>query len=443
MKDYINSSSTSSQLSLFDPAQEAGLYLPPMGGYFALLTAHPSGAKKQRLYPVSQLENVLRLVDPRFDSWISQAQFWTPLRRVLNVKSICLNFLDVDYYKEDHEWARDRTPEQVAQAFMSICDAEGIPLPSLIVHSGRGIQPKWLFESAIPRQALPRWNAVERFLIDRLKPYGVDACSRDAARVLRVVQTSNSRSNSICRVVSTTPGNDGQPLLYSFEYLCECILPKARPERKLICPGVEKGKVSRAANGFDEQTLAWTRLEDLRTLCALRGGIREGMRMNFLMYCMSFLALSNQVDPTTFYREATLVAKEIDPNWHFRLGDLRTVYEKMLKSRQGERIEFNGRLYVPLYTPRSETLIELFEITSEEMQQLTSIVTPDERRRRNALAQEKARRAAGAVPRAEYLGRASARKERARALFAEGKTKAQIARELGLDRSTVTKYLKC
>lgn len=428
-------------LPLFDPSDEAALYLPPTGGYFALLTARASGAKHQDLYPVSQLETVLRLIDPKYDSWISQAQFWTPQRRILNVKSLSLSFLDVDYYKGNFEWAAGRTPEQVAEAFIALCDAEGIPRPSLIVHSGRGIQPKWLYDSPLPRPALPRWNAVEKHLIERLKPYGVDTCARDAARVLRVVQTVNSRSQTICRVVAVTPGIDGQPCLYNFEYLCECILPKARPEKgKIIAPTATK--TVRPANDFDQQTLAWARLEDMRTLCSIRGGIREGMRMSFLMYCMSFLALSRQVDPTTFYREAALVANEIDPNWNFRLAELRTVYEKMLKTRAGERIDFNGRQYVPLYTPRSQTLIDLFEITDSEMASLRSIVTPEERRRRDTASHMKQRRANGVRPREEYLGQARARQERAKALREEGLSIRRIAQEMGLSVGAISGYLK-
>ena len=89
---------------------------------------------------------------------------------------------------------------------MSLCDAEDIPRPSIVVHSGRGIQPKWLYSNPIPRGALPRWNAVEENLVKRLVPYGVDSCARDAARVLRVVRTVNSRSGTVCRVAGTTPG---------------------------------------------------------------------------------------------------------------------------------------------------------------------------------------------------------------------------------------------
>lgn len=95
------------------------------------------------------------------------------------------------------------------------------------------------------------------------------------------------------------------------------------------------------------------------------------------------------------YREAAIVAQEIDPTWMYRVAELRTIFEKMCQTRAGQRRDFNGRQYVPLYTPRSQTLIDLFEITTEEMQQLTTIVTPDERRRRDAASHMKQRRAQG------------------------------------------------
>lgn len=439
MENYIE---TSRQLPLFEPLDEASLYLPPNGGYFALLTAGSDGKKHQKSYPVSELETALQLIDPRRDSWISQAIFWTSARRVANVKSLSLSFLDIDYYKADMGWSNGKTPEQIAENFMQICDVEGIPRPSLVIHSGRGIQPKWLYENSIPRLALPRWNAVEKELVRKLGPYGVDCAVKDAARVLRIVRTVNSRSGTVCRIVGMTPGDNGKPKLYGFDNLCEYILPKNRPQRRKEAPQSDAKVSPRPDTGFDGQTLAWARLEDLRTLIRLRGGIDEGGRMQFLMYTMNFLALSGQVSAKSFYAEAAVISREIDPTWSFRQGDLRTVFEKMIKARAGERIEFNGREYVPLYTPKTQTLIDLFDVTNEEMEHLSSIIDDSERRRRNAAAQTKFRRAAGAVSRAEYEGHAAARKERARALRAQGMSIREIAEEMGLSVGSVAGYCK-
>ena len=50
----------------------------------------------------------------------------------------------------------------------------------------------------------------------------------------------------------------------------------------------------------------------------------------------------------------------------------------------GETIEFAGRQYPALYTPRNDTLINLFEISAGEQVELTTIVSRDEARRRDA-----------------------------------------------------------
>ena len=439
MENYIE---TSRQLPLFEPLDEASLYLPPNGGYFALLTAGSDGKKHQKSYPISELETALQLIDPRRDSWISQAIFWTSARRVANVKSLSLSFLDIDYYKADMGWSNGKTPEQVAENFMQICDVEGIPRPSLVIHSGRGIQPKWLYENSIPRLALPRWNAVEKELVRKLQPYGVDSAVRDAARVLRIVQTTNSRSGTVCRIVGMTPGDNGKPKMYGFDNLCEYILPHARKQQRIEGVSQEQERKKRSGNGFTLATLNWARLEDLRTLVRLRGGVDEGMRMKFLMYTMNFLALSGQVSAKSFYAEAAVIAREIDPSWSFRQGDLRTVFEKMIKARAGEKVSFFGREVTPLYTPKTETLIDVLGVTSEEMEHLTTIIDDDVRRRRNANAQTNVRRAAGAVSRQEYEAHAAARKERAKALRSQGMSIRAIAEEMGLSVGAVSGYCK-
>lgn len=445
MQNYTSQPASPQQLPLFDPYEEAALYQPPNGGYFALLTAQPSGAKHQRLYPVDQMETVLGLIDPKRDSWISQAQFWSARRRILNVKTLSLTFLDVDYYKRDYDWCRNRTPEQVAQAFKALCAAEGIPEPSIIVHSGRGIQPKWLYDKPLPGRAIPRWNAVENQLIERLGPYGVDSAARDAARVLRVVRTVNSRSGDICRVVDVTPGDDGKPIRYNFEELCDNILPHGRPDKRGREAAQAAAQACRHAavhNGFDAHSLAWDRMEDMRTLCRLRGGISEGMRMNFLMYCMCFMALSDQVTTKDFYHEALVLARDIDPEWSYRDGELQTVYAKMKQFLKGERVVFNGRTYVPVYTPRSETLINLFEITNDEMAHLKTIVSDDVRRERNTAAQIRLRRAKGMLSREDYLAQADARKKMAVELRKTGLSIRAIAEKMEVSAGAVSGYLK-
>ena len=267
--------SFSEQGQLFDPADEARCYHDVnRHGFFSLLVATGlGGGKKQDSYRLSQMPVVLSMLDDSRDTWLSQAEFIKPNRRVVNLARIGLLFTDLDTYYEP--WARGRSPEQQAAVVMFRCRDVGVPPPSLIVFSGRGLQLKWLLDGTIPRQALPRWNACQRALVKRLAWLGADPKAKDASRVLRLINTVNSKSGEVCRVIHVENGPDGDPLRYNFEYLTESLLPMARwdieadrksraEQRKLkLLPG---GRTSNL-RGFSGRQLAWDRLEDLRVVC--------------------------------------------------------------------------------------------------------------------------------------------------------------------------------
>ncbi len=203
------------QLSLFDRAEEARAYHDPArAGFFSILV-DVNGDKRQSSHRLIEMPTVLELIDKSRDTWLTQAEFIRPNRRVVNLARLGLLFADLDTYRTP--WAKGRTPEQLAASVLYHCAQEGIPTPSMLIFSGRGIQAKWLLDGTIPRQALPRWNACQKYLIDRLRPVGADVAAKDASRVLRLVETVNSKSGEICRVVHVENGPDGQPVRYSFE----------------------------------------------------------------------------------------------------------------------------------------------------------------------------------------------------------------------------------
>ena len=55
---------------------------------------------------------VLKAVDPKLDTWISQAEFFKRNRRIVNLWRIGLLFVDIDTYKQP--WSSGCTPEQLA-----------------------------------------------------------------------------------------------------------------------------------------------------------------------------------------------------------------------------------------------------------------------------------------------------------------------------------------
>lgn len=397
-----------SQLSLFEAEQ---YHDTTRHGFFSLLIGSPAG-KKQDSYRLSQMPQVLSMLDPRRDSWLSQAEFIRPNRRVVNLARIGLLFSDLDTYRVPD--LAGRSPEQLAASVLYHCAAEGVPTPSLLVFSGRGIQAKWFLDRPLPRAALPRWNACQRHLVQRLAGIGADPAAKDASRVLRLVDTVNSKSGQICRVVHVENGDDGQPVRYSFEYLAEALLPVARWD-------IEAARQARAArqagklalvegtgrdlsglNRFSGRQLAWDRLEDLRRLVELRGAVQEGERMVHLFWRLNFLLLSGATNSSQMYHEGAALARELDAGWGYRSSELMTLYSKAKAYEAGEKIEFAGRSYPALYTPRNDTLINLFRITDDEQRSMRTLISRDMAKERHCARDTARRRAAGAVDRETY-----------------------------------------
>lgn len=436
------------QLSLFDRAEEARAYHDPArAGFFSILV-DVNGEKRQSSHRLTEMPTVLNLIDKSRDTWLTQAEFIRPNRRVVNLARVGLLFADLDTYRTP--WATGRTPEQLAASVLYFCAQEGIPTPSMLIFSGRGIQAKWLLDGTIPRQALPRWNACQKYLIDRLLPVGADVAAKDASRVLRLVETVNSKSGEICRVVHVENGPDGQPVRYNFEYLAEMLLPVARwtieqqrqerAERRQLklLPGAKTDNL----RGFSGRQLAWHRLEDLRTLALLRGGVQEGERMQHLFWRLNFLLLSGATHSSQMYYEAKALAGELAPAWAYRDKELMTLYSKAKAYEKGEKISFGGREFAPLYTPKNDTLINLFQITDDEQTQLRTIISKGMAATRHKERETARRRASGAVDRETYLKAANAKQVQAQALRAQGLSIRAIAQQMGVSVGSVSGYLK-
>src|SRR5512139_1604187 len=139
--------------SLLSGAEEAALYHDAGAyGFFSLLWCelHRNSLilparharqlpKVQKSYRLSELPRVIEGLDPERDTWISQAEFIRPNRRVIYLLRLSLCFVDLDYYKAP--W-KTYQPDEMANILRGFCQDEGIPDPSLILFSGRGLQVK-------------------------------------------------------------------------------------------------------------------------------------------------------------------------------------------------------------------------------------------------------------------------------------------------------------
>ena len=434
--------------------EEAALYHRASDhGFFTLLWAEAGDAstgrpalKIQRAYRLSAMAQVIAALDQNRDTWISQAEFDRPDRRIVHLVRLGLCFVDLDTYKTP--W-RETPPESLLTRFLGYCDDESIPAPSLVVHSGRGLQTKWLLERPLPRAALPRWNAVQKELVARLELFGADPGARDASRVLRLVDTVNTRSGQPVRVLWVQM-EDQAIRRYPFELLAETLLPVARDALPLKRPAPQESRaplhvLSGGKTGhlrvFSGRQLAWDRLDDLRRLARRRGwterGVPHGYRSKYLHWCLNFLLLSGAVPAHRLFQEAHALAREVCPDFDKDVRSvLSTLYRKAKAYEAGERIEFNGKTYPPLYTPRNRTLLALFDVRDDEMRELKTLITPEEAAERHRARNREAK------DRASYLKTAEQRQAYVRVLRAKGLSIREIASEIGLSKSQIHRYLQ-
>jgi len=128
------------------------------------------------------------------DCYFSQNSVQTPRndkdpdsgRKVNNLKRLNALFVDIDCYN------KGLTQEQVLYELeMDYFDSK-IPTPTFVINSGRGLYLIWKINE--DKNALPTWAKTEEYLIDQCAAFGADSQSSDAARVLRVPFSINSKN---------------------------------------------------------------------------------------------------------------------------------------------------------------------------------------------------------------------------------------------------------
>ncbi len=451
------------QQELFTPEQEVRIYhgQGPGGPAFFSIVQYSKDVytdargreyrrPRQQSFEVAQLAWALRNLPTDRDSYISQAEFYKPLRRVLFLRSLSLSFLDLDN-------AVGRWPDP-AKAVLLYCDEERIPHPSVIVWSGRGMHLKWAYQSAIPNPAYPRWYRLQKLLAKKFESFGADFKALDGARVLRIPGTLNSRSQSKAFVL--WPSHASDVALYDFESFAAEIFPlsreeieQARQERKRgrkeqrarlsAMPRAQRG-IAQFRKGVAE--LWWSRLSDIRRLAELRGGVRVGQRDLYLF--LGTVALTWVTDLPRLHDEVSQLAKEIVPSLphHEALTAMGSAVRRAARAAAREVEVFNGRKVDPRYAFRNDTLIDWLEITPDEERELSTIISVGTARERKRAQDEARRRARGERNRNDYLlearTRSRARSRMVLELQASGLTRRQVAERMGMTLDAVKSLLK-
>ena len=203
---------------------EPHYYLNGSWGYFTIVAIDPSKPRweqKERIsfsYPLNELPEQLKDWSARGKAegkniYISQCIFNAPCRRRAAFHAVGQLFVDLDIYNSPV--LRYSSRSQVIQVVYKVCEKHGIPVPSLIMTSGRGYYLKWFIHN-LPNKALSIWEWTQKYLVEIFEQMGGDTNAKDASRILRLENTYNYKNNALAEVVEVNYQN-GQPARYDFD----------------------------------------------------------------------------------------------------------------------------------------------------------------------------------------------------------------------------------
>lgn len=355
------------------------------------------------------------------DAYFSQNAFiWRkkPTRRASLARRLNACWADLDVYKVR------MTAEEATAALWPRLKYTGIPMPNLLVYSGRGLHVLWLLESVRAwAENVTFWTEIQKALCQTLSPLGADESARDVSRILRIAGTLHKTAG---RIVRAEYLHDDR---YTLEELAEALdVPDLRRKNR----GKEKSKVKRGAfkqeaRAFNETTLCFARAQDLEKLNELRGGFKKGHRER------ACFLLRNWLQPLLGEEEALRHAQDFNRTFSPPLS----ASEVRTAARPGK-----------YYRISTQTVIEWLGITEEEQRHLSALIGREERKRRQRLKMESTRRARGVKSREDYRDACRQRREATDAAVLDafercpGATQWDLAEEVGVNQSTVSRSLR-
>lgn len=406
-----------------------------MRGKIGLARDFPNGMWKEESVAFDALVGRLSSLVGQPDTYVSMNHFWGP-RRAERLATCSALYSDIDYYKSGYAHL---SPEQAHFQALEKLDDAGIPPPSLVLFSGRGLTLIWL-HSPIRRTALPRWNLCQDQILDALCDLGADPCSRDVTRVFRLAGTVNSKSGKAVRFLSS------QGTRWDFDDLADEILPLTRHQINELRAkrGAKTARQRRKPVCRHSAESLWqVRLQELQRLAASRWphGIPRGHRDQWLL--VASIALSWLVPAHSLDQHVIELAGQYCPGWSDRMtrSCMGSIQSRARRSGNGERLSWKGRDVDPRYRLTTGEIIKRLAITADEMRSLDfrSLVVPDRRRALASSSRRKNRRARGSVDRDTYEAKAKVRRAEAHQLNASGLSWSEVGAKLGISAEAARK----
>lgn len=328
------------------------------------------------------------------DVYYSQNTFYKPQRRIDSIRQLRTLYVDLDCYNLNLK------PEFVLGKLEHEYFRETIPEPNMVIFSGRGLVLIWNIVP-IPHMAMPLWRAVENYLAEHLRELGADTKATDPARIFRLPGTTNSKSHALVTA----------EYRHTYRYDIHDIQHDYLPELTPAPPQAKKkpGRKTKVLRLFNIYTLHLSRAQDIAKLVELRNGQVNNHR-EYICFLYRYFTCCYTSDPERAMEEMIDLNSEFtEPLPYRELLSATKSAQKAWEAKSNAKADETARAagYPGAgYNLKNTKIIEWLDITPEEQQHMSTIIGPQEKRRRNALAKKKERRANGVKPRSEYLSEA-------------------------------------
>jgi hypothetical protein len=414
---------------LVRPEQQFDLFHGNQKNTVVLWTRNAHKKKWHTLSATSRTRDTLALQSNAVDVYMTPNEFYG-WRRINLLATLNAQYIDVDAHNGENIL-------EIVECALSALIKEKIPDPNIIVWSGRGAHFYWLIDPT-PAKALPRWQAVQRRLIDIT---GADKMCADATRVLRLVGTINSENGvkTTAEILNRIP--------FNFDWLADQILPinrlEIRDRRTKITPDATKAISQRKVRGsiFIRWHFIYFDLYKIIEWNWPKNSVPADSRCrNTILFhlanALSWFTVSDSLED-----EIRSVARKMTPSLtEFQvINYTSSIVHRARMSAEGEDEH--------RYKYRRSTLYRLLKhlIPDGLLAELRAII-PDElaierKHQFDKQRREGQRRNDGSIMRSEYLSVAERRREYALSSFQNGETVKEISKKMEVSIRSVQNWI--
>ena len=283
--------------------------------------------------------------------------FYQPKRNFENLYNLNSLFCDIDCV------VHDISIKRAYKELWRLWDSGVIPEPSLVINSGRGLHVYWHLDNCYASTKnnisfVPTYQALLNRFAQKLAYLGADFKASEPSRVLGVPDTFNIKSNTQRKIIKPMIDLVERDILhqedirYKIIELANVYLEKREYREKSVTHERRKLK-------FNELTLAFSRMEDYKSLIKIRNKARinEGYR-NQLLYNYGL----ENIDYT-----------KTKINLNESLTEINGLFRKPLDEREviGVIKSLEKSKFKKI---RNQTIIEQLEISTQEQQIMKTLI---------------------------------------------------------------------